>query len=1123
MPPSSARPACRVAGAFVGRVEEMVALRDAFAEAVSERGRLVLLAGDPGIGKTRTAEELAVHARREGAEVLWGRCHEDEGAPAYWPWLQIIRAYARAREPATLRSEMGAGAAAIAQIAPELRERWSELPEPPPLQPEQARFRLFDGVTLFLKEAAAHRPLVLILDDLQWADPASLLLLSFVTREMGAARLLVIGMYRDLEVGRQHPLTAVLAELAHQPVSQRIFLRGFAEPEVARCIALDAGAEPSGSVVAAVLGRTEGNPFFVREIARLLVSEMALEDAIVARDVLPHGAREVIGRRLDRLSPECNDLLDAAAVIGRTFDVEVLEAVGGSRDREQILAVMAEAVAAHLIVEVPRAVGRYRFAHDLIRESLYGELPVDRRLALHRCIGEFLEARHAHDPEPHVARLARHFVEGAEGGQDLEKAISYSRRAGERALAVMAYEEAAAHFDHALHVLGRTEAPNEEERCELLLAKSLAQWRAGDGTSGRETARTAAELARRLGSPEQLARAALLFRVRSSPEPDAELLRVLDEALAAMDEGDSALRASLLSRLAVALYFLPSFRGRGPGLALQAVEMARRLGDPAAMAEALRAHHLALRQSGTVAERLAVTTEIVRLAELAGDRELALDGRDYRVGDLLELGDIRAADADLAAYTRLAEELRQPKYLWCVAALGALRASMAGRFDEAEQLAERALALGNEVQQWEVRATVGALIFMLRIQQGRLQELVVPMQEFVAQYPHLPAWRAPLAFVQSELGHVEDARQELDHLVMNDHSPTDPLSTIALLAAACASVGDAGCATRLYERLLPHAGRNVAAAPGLCIGAADRYLGLLACTMERWEEAQAHFEAALAINTRMGARPWVAFTQYDYAAMLVRRDAAGDREQALDLLRSALDTAQALGMEGLEAKAGALGSTLAGGDAEDSAPATDGAESLACVFRRDGDYWTIAYEGEAIRLHDARGLRYLAELLHHPGRELHVSELVAAPGGLDVAGEARARSARRLGEDLSIGDLGDAGALLDARATEEYRRRLVELREELAEAERLNDLGQRGRVTEEIEALAAQLAAAGRGRKAASHSERARLTVTKGIKTALTRISASHAALGRHLTATVRRGYFCVYLPDPRRPISWDG
>jgi tetratricopeptide (TPR) repeat protein len=1094
----------------------MAALHEAFAEATAGRGRLVLLAGDPGIGKTRTAEELAVHARVEGADVLWGRCHEGEGAPAYWPWLQVIRAYARARDPETLRSEMGSGAGAIAQIAPEVRDRWPDLPEPTPLRAEQARFRLFDSVTLFLKAAAVRRPLVLVLDDLQWADRASLLLLSFVARELGSARVLVIGMYRDLEVGRQHPLTAVLGELAHEPVSQRIFLRGLAEPEVARCIALNAGAEPSGSVVSAVLSRTEGNPFFVRELADLLASEGALEDVIVARNVLPRGVREVIGRRRDRLSSKCNDLLDTAAVIGRTFDVEVLQAVGETRDREQILTAMAEAVAAHLIVEVSRAAGCYRFAHDLIRESLHGDLPVDRRLTLHRHIGEFLEARHAHDPEPHIARLARHFVEAAEGGRDLEKAITYSRRAGDRALAVLAYEEAAVHYEHALHILERTEAPSEEERCELLLARSLAQWRAGDGPAGRETARSAADLGRRLGAPERLARAALLFSGRSSVDPDPELVRLLEEALAALDESDSTLRVSLLSRLAMALHFVPGLPGRSADLALAAVEMARRLGDPAALADALRGRHFALRQSIAIEERLAVASEIVRLAEVAGDRELAMEGRDYRAGDLLELGDVRAADTDIATYARLAEELRQPKYLWCVAALGSLRASMEGCFEDAETLAERALTIGQPVQPWNARSTAGGLIFMLRVQQGRLEELVEAMSEFVALYPELPAFRAPLAFVHAELGHVEAARQELDSLATDELvGLTHPLSANSLLAAACASIGDARRAALLYDRLLPYAGRNVAVAPALCMGAVGRYLGLLASTMERWEDAQAHFEDALQLNTAMGAHPWLAFTQHDYATMLLRRDGRGDRERAVALVGSALATAEALGMEGLRAKAAALQSRL-GGVASAEAPDTAGSE---CVFRRDGDYWTIAYEGRALRLRDARGLRYLAQLLHHPGREFHVSELVAgAPGS-----EARAPSGRSLGDDLSVGGLGDAGTVLDAQATEEYRRRLAELREELAEAERLNDLGQMGRAREEIEVLSDQLVAAGRGRKAASHSERARLTVTKGIKTALERISESHAALGRHLSATVRRGYFCVYLPDPRRPISWDG
>src|SRR5262249_38287080 len=286
------------------------------------------------------------------------------------------------------------------------------------------------------------------------------------------------------------------------------------------------------------------------------------------------------------------------------------------------------------------------------------------------------------------------------------------------------------------------------------------------------------------------------------------------------------------------------------------------------------------------------------------------------------------------------------------------------------------------------------------------EEMVPFMAEYAAQYPEIPAWRAPLAFVHSELGHVEEARHELD-LVMPDllHVPHSPAAVHALLAAACASIGDPRRAALLYDRLLPVAGKNVAANQAFCIGAADRYLGLLAATMERWDVAQAHFEAALELNTRMGARPWVAFTQYDYAAMLLARDGTGNRERALTLCTAALDTAETLGMEGLRAKAEALRSRLS--------PAPVSAEPphvapLAYVFRRDGEYWTIEYEGQTVRLHDAGGLRYLAELLHHPGREFHVTQLVTAAAPERTEG-ARAPSGRALGNALSVGSLGDAG------------------------------------------------------------------------------------------------------------------
>ena len=260
-------------GVFVGRQREMGELKACLEDALSGRGRLVTLVGEPGIGKTRTAQELATYAGLRGAQVLWGRSYEEQGVPPYWPWVQAIRSYVRDRDPEQLRSEMGAGAADIAEMVSDVRERLPDLQPAAQMEPEQARFRLFDSIAAFLKTASQRQPLVLVLDDLHWADQPSLMLLQFVARELGGARLLIIGTYRDMELSRQHPLAETLGELTRERLFQRVLLRGLTQEDVGRFIEIAAGVTPPSALVNSVYTQTEGNPLFVTEVVRLLVQE----------------------------------------------------------------------------------------------------------------------------------------------------------------------------------------------------------------------------------------------------------------------------------------------------------------------------------------------------------------------------------------------------------------------------------------------------------------------------------------------------------------------------------------------------------------------------------------------------------------------------------------------------------------------------------------------------------------------------------------------------------------------------------------------------------------------------------------------------------------------------------
>ncbi|MBI3304302.1 MAG: AAA family ATPase, partial [Deltaproteobacteria bacterium] len=485
---------------FVGREREMEELYAGLEDARAGRGRLLLLAGEPGIGKTRLAEEFTVFAQQRGARVLWGRCWEGDGAPAFWPWVQIVRAYMQQCDADTLHAEMGAGAAVIAQIVAEVRERLPHLPVPPEIDPVQARFRFFDSFTTFLKNAGRNQPLVSILDDLHWADIPSLLLLQFLAREVRDARLLVIGTYRDVEVGHVHPLSEALGALARE--SQCLVLRDLDEKDLGRFIEGMTGAKPTASLIRAVHEKTEGNPFFVSEMVRLLAAEGRLPSAEgqAAWSVsISQGVRETIRRRLAQLSSACLRLLAVAAVIGREFALDLLVRVSeestGS-DATPLLGLLDEALAARMLGEAGGGVARYRFAHALIRETLYEDLSLTDRIRLHQRIGETLEALRATNLDPHLTELADHFFKAAPGGT-VDKAITYAVKAGERATALLAYEEAVAHYQRALQAL-ELKAPDARQRCELLLDLGDARAKAGDTSQARATFQQAAAVARQL-------------------------------------------------------------------------------------------------------------------------------------------------------------------------------------------------------------------------------------------------------------------------------------------------------------------------------------------------------------------------------------------------------------------------------------------------------------------------------------------------------------------------------------------------------------------------------------------------------------------------------------------------
>jgi DNA-binding SARP family transcriptional activator len=419
--PAAAAPA---RSAFVGRERELAALVGALKEALAGSGRLALVAGEPGIGKSRLAEELGHHARQRGARVCVGRCWEAGGAPAYWPWVQALRAYIRSSEPEALRAQLGDRGAELATILPEVRGLFPDLPQSRPAESEGARFRLLDSVAAFLRTAASDGPVVVGLDDLHAADAPSLLLLRFVAGQLGDASILIVGCYRDTEVGPE--LAETLAELAREPAMQRVTLRGLNGSDTSRLLTLTMGDAPADELAAEIHAETQGNPLFAGEIGRLLAAE---GETAPGRLPIPQGVLEAIGRRLQRQTERCREVLALASVVGREFDPDVIGRVSALAE-DDLFAALDEAADAGLVGAVPEASGRLRFSNILVRDALYEDLPAPRRVRLHRAIGEALEAIYAGNPDPHLSELARHYREA--GPSVAEKAIDYAQRAGDR-------------------------------------------------------------------------------------------------------------------------------------------------------------------------------------------------------------------------------------------------------------------------------------------------------------------------------------------------------------------------------------------------------------------------------------------------------------------------------------------------------------------------------------------------------------------------------------------------------------------------------------------------------------------------------------------------------------------
>jgi len=1098
---------------LLGRARELADLDLTLEDASAGHGGLVLLTGEPGIGKTRLATALGERAAAEGHRVAWARGWDGGGAPAFWPWVQIVRAVAADRDDAELRTDLGAGARWVAHLAPELRERL-DLPEAGDLESEQARFALFDAVTVFLRNAAAREPLVVLLDDLHTADLPSLLLLAFLARALGETSVLVITTHHEAGPRRGPEVEAVFGELTR--FGLRVDLGGLADDDLRALVIHRSGSDPPEELVHTLYTLTEGNPFYSDEVVRLLVAQGRIDEPLGERLPLPDSVRDAIRRRLLPLRPEVREALEVAAVEGRDFQLTTLERAAGV-GRADLLERLDDALAVQLLEEAPGPAGSFRFAHGLIRETLYGDLTATRRARLHATVGEALERTAASEAE-----LAHHFVEAAAVG-DPAKALEHAQRAGDEALTALAYERAADLFDAALVALDLLPERDERRRGELLLLRGQAQMQSG-GDAARSTLLAAIELARVMGDTELLARAALsLGGFGLSPGMvDDDLVAVLEEALQGLSPDGGALRARLLVRLAVALYYSDAAQRREE-LVQEALGIARGLGDPPTLAYVLDQGQIATNGPDTTERGLAWALELFALADTAGDPEIAVRARSSQIDLLLELDDVAGADMAIEALARIATESRDPRARAYIPLHRARRAMISGRLDDTEQLIHEGIQLGWSLQDSTVPILAGAQLFWLRLGQGRLRELEDAVRQFADQLPAMPAWRVALAMLYLHTGRPAEARREYDRLAERNFAtiPRDNVWSMAIgmLAELSETFRDADRAVLLEELLTPLDGRNVITPTGIFAGPVKRYLALAAAARGDQDTALARLAEARKACERIGYKPMLAVIDVDEARMLARRGKPEDITRARKLLQDGLDRAEEVGVPRLDERLARASALL---PEQDGAPApTEPARAPAgAVLAREGDVWRLDYEGRVLRVRDAKGMRHLALLLANPGVEFHAVDVAtAAEGGAAPSTESAEGMAVRSGT-------GDAGPALDSQAKAEYRSRLEDLRAEIEEADAFNDPERGARAREEMDFIAHELSAAvglgGRDRRVASAAERARVNVTRALRREIRRIADEDAGLGRELETTVRTGTFCAYEPDPRRPVAWD-
>ena len=1051
---------------MVGRADEVAVLEDAIESLDSGMGKVIFIAGEPGIGKTTLARRAARMALDKGHPVYFGFAWEAGGAPSYWPWTQMLRSLVEDRGVNTkLLTHME-------QVLPDAGCCGNES-----LQPDQARFLLLESTRKMLDEVSRSGPFVIVLEDVHAADSDSLHLLQFVARHLRAMPVLLIATYRDLEA-RASDATDPLWLAARDATT---LYPGRLDADDIREFFRARNAEPpDDEQIETLLATTHGNPLFLTELVELLARQ-----GTDAAGTMPETIQQVIRGQLSLLSGGVVDRLGSASILGRRFHLSALAAITDT-DEASLLDELRPALDTGFLFAIEDDL--VRFAHVLHRDVLYRDLDAARRTNLHLEYASRLRGLIGAGDADRWSELATHLY--AAGHDHRDDAIDAWRKAARRAIERLAFDDAFRNCRSALAAFG--EGPKYEplERFELLLECADAAFLAGLIDAGHGFCRDAFEIARGVDDAALMARAALTWgSAYVVGMLDKDLINALQLSLNALPVNDVALRARVQARLAAAMQ--PALDPSEPmKLARDAITMARSIDDEETLYRVLRAAISALMDFAPVTERIELNHEFQALAQRYGDVPAQFRCTLRLIIDATEAGDRELMDLTIENCMHLANQIGLPHYLWRAESVCAMRATLEGRFSDAQRRLDAAQHHADQIDDLEPLITLSIQRIALLIEwdsdgQQSLEEIEATLQTaYDAGMGSAEFFIAPFIAANTMPSTQEHARQLIGNKrIMERTFAGGDRYSLGRTGQVAIFAGDLKLAERAFDAMIEY--EDECAILGLMgttwCGPVAWSLGVVAAGLGRLDAANRYLVKALEVATRMNSKPYIARVHKNLAEVAAMRgDEVAARQHQETADRIAAET------ELRPIPIAPLGDTA-------TVPAKPVDNSFG--LQRDGETWVVSYAGSSVTFKTSKGLEMLARLVEHPDTELHV---------LDLSGAAQA-------------DPGDSGPELDAEARRQYEARLRDLNEELEEARELGDLGRSDALQEELEFITRELSRAfglgGRSRKAGSAAERARVNVRRRLKDAIERIAAVHPDAGRYLENTVKTGTYCKYKP----------